>query len=169
MVPWLGNKRHPHLTTKIRCKYIQEEVQVWQYVFCHINHMGNRCQLQGLGEMETHLGWSIKKICTKDDGFEVDLKIYVHLDGTEMKGKGRVWAVSSNEKEVGWVGNLRSDSKRPWMRGRHIWYLSYTLGVWVWKRSCPCCCFILWKKLDIGVLSIVKREESDYAESFKII
>lgn len=51
--------------------------------------MGNRCQLQGLVEKETSLGWSIKKTFMKDAVFEVGLKIFAPLDdgeGIEMKG-----------------------------------------------------------------------------------
>lgn len=59
---------------------MKEEVQAWQYVLCSINHMGNRCQLQGLVEKETSLGLSIKKTFMKDAVFEVGLKMFAPLD-----------------------------------------------------------------------------------------
>lgn len=69
--------------------------------------MGNRCQLQGLVEKETSLGWSIKKTFMKDAVFEVGLKMFAPLDdgeGIEMKGGRTIWIVNSNEMEVEWEG-----------------------------------------------------------------
>lgn len=47
-------------------KYMKEGVQAWPHVLCNINDIGNRCQLQGLVEKETNLGWRIKKAFRKD-------------------------------------------------------------------------------------------------------
>ena len=81
---------------------MKEGVQAWQYVLCNRNDMRNRCQLQGLAEKETSLGWSIKKAFVKGGGFEIDLKICVPLDygnGMELKGEnGMNW--NGNEMEL---------------------------------------------------------------------